>query len=123
MKYVKEEILKDRSGASIFLPLSKEHELYEKELTTGALLFLIVDSYQPSQELKLSYKERKLQDKALNVLDKEPNEQGYWEFEDVDFEVMKNIVFVHGATLLVLSRFLTAVGKYLENAISELPKG
>ena len=121
MKYVKEEELLDRHGIPIEIPFAKKAGLPEKDITVGAFLYLILDAYQPSQKFEMVYKELKIKDKVLNILDRIPNSDGFWEFEDADFDLMQKIVTYFGPSLILLAKYIPRIGEKLEEALSKMP--
>lgn len=122
MKYLKEEALLDRRGKQIEIPFAKQVGFEDKDVTVGAFLYLILDSYQPSQKFELVYKELKIKDKVLNILDGAPNSEGYWEFEDADFDVMQRLVTGFGPSLILLAKYIPRIGEKLEEALSKMPE-
>ena len=95
MRYIKETPFVDRKGTQVILPLNlpalngKEPT---REPTIGRILHLFLDSYEPSTELRISPSDMKNKVwPALDVLEKGPNEKGYYVFENSAFEILDKV--------------------------------
>lgn len=96
MKYLKEQVFKNRKGESIQFNIVQNEKVEIKELTVVQLLQAFLNSYRPSvtpRPLIESVGEMRKLHKCLDILEDDKKFiNGYAEFKDDEFELMKKIV-------------------------------
>tara|TARA_Y100000310_G_C20686505_1_gene819362 strand:+ start:340 stop:705 length:366 start_codon:yes stop_codon:yes gene_type:complete len=96
MKHIVEGPFVDRKGDAIVIPASEP-----LTVTTGWLLRLLLDQYQPSQTLTLTLPELRKYSKLWDVLEADVSSCGCYVFEDDDFAVLKKTVLNVVPTILL----------------------
>jgi len=112
MKYLKEEPLLDRKGVQIDIDTPEG----KKGLTTGFYIYLVMESYQPMQGFVIKPADMRLFNKVLDILDGEPQLDGYWAFEDSEFNQIKAVIENVAPFVTLLSRYAPAIEDKLNAA-------
>jgi len=115
MKYLKEAPLLNRKGEQINIETPEG----KKPLTTGLYIYLVMESYQPMQGFVVKPASMRVFNEILNILDNEPQENGYWVFENASFELIKNIIENVAPFITLLSRYTPDIQDTLNAALDK----
>ena len=118
MKYLKEEPLLNRKGVQLSIDTPEG----KKGLTTGLYIYLVMESYQPMQGFVIKPADMRLFNKVLDILDGEPQQDGYWAFEDAEFGQLKAVIENVAPMVTLLSRYTPEIEDKLLAAKDKLPK-
>ena len=118
MKYLKEETLQNRKGIVQKIATPEG----DKDLSVGLYVYLMMETYVPQQNFVLQPAQMRLFNKVLDKLDEDPSKDGYWEFEDAEFAIVKQIFENIAPRISMLNRYTPLVEDKLNGALNELPK-
>ena len=125
MKYVYNEVLKDRKGE---IQLFQDEDGKERELRFGDAAKFILEAYMPNQNLQLTPAETRsifYTDKVLSKLESDAlengGETGHFAFEDKDFEAMKKAVMALAPMMMMTAKMVPFIEDIFNNATSEDP--
>ena len=118
MKYLREEPLLNRKSVQIEIDTPEG----KKGLTTGLYIYLVMESYQPMQGFVIKPSDMRLFNKVLDILDGEPQQDGYWAFEDAGFGQLKAVIENVAPVVTLLSRYTPEIEDKLNAARDKLPK-
>ena len=118
LKYIREDQFMNVKGEPYRI---RDIDGNETEASTKDVLRLLIEVYQPSQELTLQMTDLRKYNKILDVLETGPQEEGHLRFEDNDFELLKKLA-LHYAPL-VLIRNAPLVEDMLNSATGSIEKG
>ena len=117
LKYIREEQFLNVKGDPYRL---RDENGTDTDASVKDVLRLLLEVYQPSQELTLQMTELRAYNKVLDVLEDGPQEDGHLRFEDVDFDLLKKLA-LHYAPL-VLIRNAPLVEDLLNSATTSINK-
>jgi len=117
LKYIREEQFLNVKGDPYRL---RDENGTDTDASVKDVLRLLLEVYQPSQELTLQMTELRAYNKVLDVLEDGPQEDGHLRFEDVDFDLLKKLA-LHYAPL-VLIRNAPLVEDLLNSASTSINK-
>lgn len=118
MKYLKEEKILNRKGEEITIRTPEGDE----PLTTGLYSYLAMEAYIPQPQVYvIKPAQMRYFNQVLNKLDGEPKDD-YWEFEDQEFDVLKNTVMQLAPLIPVLARVTYIIEEKFEATLKEKPE-
>lgn len=119
MRYLKEEPLLNRKGTQIEVDLPDNKG--KAGLTTGLYIYLVMETYQPMQGFVIKPAQMRIFNKVLDILDGEPQEDGYWVLEDGEFNFMEEVVTNVAPVITLLSRYTPSIEDALKAALRKKP--
>lgn len=122
MKYLKEEPFVSVRGGSYGLTIQQDDGTFEEieKATVGQTVKMNLDTWLPRPDQILTIGELRTLNRALDILTEDPQEDGYYRFEDPDFALLRKVVAWQSPLIMV--RNAPGLDDYLAAAVDTLPK-
>mgnify|MGYP001611316295 CR=1 FL=1 len=114
MKYLKNRPFEDRKGNAIQVTTTSANKQTVENVFLNELLIVLLNSYQPIQNLVLTVPEIRKYYKALDVLEKKSD---LFEFDNDVYEIMKKTVMALILSSLMLAKYAPILEDMLNSAL------
>ena len=120
MRYIKDDVLKNWHDKEVML---KEDNGEDKAMTIVRVLQLVAGGWSPAiQEAVLPIMEIRHLQEALKTLEEDPDEDGFYAFEDTHFAVLEKVVKILITRIPPMAMQAPQVEDMLNRALKEKPK-